>query len=219
MIISKRIDIWKKKINNVIIIAFAAVDGQQQENKERSQKDIFGRRRLDQKKMAKMFNIEDWEKTTIKEVKMRWGNRRREIEEIKRKKREIEEIKRKKREIEEKIEIRKKKKEEKRKRVIRERRCFVCGIFGHMAHYYRIRKEKKRSTQIPLYKFEILRDRVMQRGEGSGREIVKDKREILKEEKAKREKKRRKVQKNDLENKKEKKIDDKKEKIEKEKRK
>ena len=209
MIISKRIDIWKKKINNVIIIAFAAVDGQQQENKERSQKDIFGRRRLDQKKMAKMFNIEDWEKTTIKEVKMRWGNRRREIEEIKRKKREIEE----------KIEIRKKKKEEKRKRVIRERRCFVCGIFGHMAHYYRIRKEKKRSTQIPLYKFEILRDRVIQRGEGSGREIVKDKREILKEEKAKREKKRIKVQKNDLENKKEKKIDDNKEKIEKEKRK
>ena len=159
MIISKRIDIWKKKINNVIIIAFAAVDGQQQENKERSQKDIFGRRRLDQKKMAKMFNMEDWEKTTIKEVKMRWGNRRREIEEIKRKKREIEE----------KIEIRKKKKEEKRKRVIRERRCFVCGIFGHMAHYYRIRKEKERSTQIPLYKFEILRDRVMQRGDGSGR--------------------------------------------------
>ena len=209
MIISKRIDIWKKKINNVIMIAFAAVDGQQQENKERSQKDIFGRRRLDQKKMAKMFNMEDWEKTTIKEVKMRWGNRRREIEEIKRKKREIEE----------KIEIRKKKKEEKRKRVIRERRCFVCGIFGHMAHYYRIRKEKKRSTQIPLYKFEILRDRVMQRGEGSGREIVKDKREILKEEKAKREKKRIKVQKNDLENKKEKKIDDEKEKIEKEKRK
>ena len=209
MIISKRIDIWKKKINNVIMIAFAAVDGQQQENKERSQKDIFGRRRLDQKKMAKMFNMEDWEKTTIKEVKMRWGNRRREIEEIKRKKREIEE----------KIEIRKKKKEEKRKRVIIERRCFVCGIFGHMAHYYRIRKEKKRSTQIPLYKFEILRDRVMQRGEGSGREIVKDKREILKEEKAKREKKRIKVQKNDLENKKEKKIDDEKEKIEKEKRK
>ena len=209
MIISKRIDIWKKKINNVIMIAFAAVDGQQQENKERSQKDIFGRRRLDQKKMAKMFNMEDWEKTTTKEVKMRWGNRRREIEEIKRKKREIEE----------KIEIRKKKKEEKRKRVIRERRCFVCGIFGHMAHYYRIRKEKKRSTQIPLYKFEILRDRVMQRGEGSGREIVKDKREILKEEKAKREKKRIKVQKNDLENKKEKKIDDEKEKIEKEKRK
>ena len=27
--------------------------------------------------MAKMFSMEDWEKTTIEEVKMRWENRRR----------------------------------------------------------------------------------------------------------------------------------------------
>ena len=52
--------------------------------------------------MAKMFSMQDWEKTTIEEVKMRWGNRRREIEEIERKKKEIDD----------KIEIRKKKKEE-----------------------------------------------------------------------------------------------------------
>jgi len=76
-------------------------------------------------KMAKMFSMEDWEKTTIEEVKMRWGNRRRELEEIERKKKEIED----------KIEIRKKKKEE--------RRCFVCGIFGHMACYCRNRGEDK----------------------------------------------------------------------------
>jgi len=37
----------------------------------------------------------------------------------------------------------KKKKEEKRKRAIRERRCFVCGIFGHMAHYCRNKEEKE----------------------------------------------------------------------------
>jgi len=111
--------------------------------------------------MAKMFSMEDWEKTTIEKVKMRWGNRRREIEEIERKKKKIDE----------KIEIRKKKKEEKRRRVIRERRCFVCGIFGHMARYCRNREEKKGLTQMPLNRFEVLRDRVMQRGEGSGREI------------------------------------------------
>ena len=76
--------------------------------------------------MAKMFSMKDWEKITIEEVKIRWGNRRREIEEIERKKKEIEEKieirkkkkeeRRKKKEIEEKIEIRKKKKEERRKK-------------------------------------------------------------------------------------------------------
>jgi len=34
-------------------------------------------------------------------------------------------------------------------------------------------------------KFEVLKVRVMQRGEGSGKEVVKDRREILREEKAK----------------------------------
>jgi len=86
-----------------------------------------------------VFKMEDWEKTTIEEVKMRWRNKRREIEEIERKKREIEK----------KIEIRKKEKEKRRKRAIRERRCFVCGIFGHMARYCRNRGEKKGLTQMP----------------------------------------------------------------------
>ena len=142
--------------------------------------------------MAKMFSMEDWEKTTIEEVKMRWGNRRREIEEIERKKREIDE----------KIELRKMKKEEKRKRAIRERRCFVCGIFGHMAHYCRNRGEEKRGSLMPQNKFEVLRDRVMQRGEGSGREVGKDHREILREEREKKERKMKiKVQKKNLEKK------------------
>jgi len=39
------------------MIAFAAVDGRQQENKERLKKDYIGRRRLD--KIAKMFSMED----------------------------------------------------------------------------------------------------------------------------------------------------------------
>ena len=128
---------------------------------------------------GKMFSMEDWEKTTIEEVKMRWGNRRKELEEIEKRKREINE----------KIEIRKKKKEERRRRAIRERRCFVCGIFGHMARYCRNRGEEKRGSLMPQNKFEVLKDRVMQKGEGSGREIVKDRRKILKEEKAKKERK------------------------------
>ena len=36
--------------------------------------------------VTKMFSMEDWEKTTIEEVKKRWGNRRREIEEVEKKK-------------------------------------------------------------------------------------------------------------------------------------
>ena len=36
-----------------------------------------------------------------------------------------------------------------------------------------------------LNKFEILRDKVMQRGEGSGKEVVKERREILREERKK----------------------------------
>jgi len=150
--------------------------------------------------MAKMFSMEDWEKMTIEKVKMRWENRRREIKEIERKKKEIED----------KIELRKMKKEKRRRRVIRERRCFVCGVFGHMAHYCRNREEKKGLTQMPLNKFEILKDRVMEKGEESGREVVKDRKEISKEErekKMKKEKKGRKtkVQKKDLGGKKEKK--------------
>ena len=38
---------------------------------------------------------------------------------------------------------------------------------------------------MPLNKFEVLRDRVMQRGEGSRKEIGKERREILKEERKK----------------------------------
>jgi len=125
--------------------------------------------------MAKMFSMKDWEKTMIEEMKMRWGNRRRELEEIERKKTEREK----------RIEEAKKRKEEKRKRAIRERRCFVCGIFGHMAHYCRNREEKKGPVQVLSNKFEVLKDRVMQRGEESGKEEVKDRKEILKEERKK----------------------------------
>jgi len=90
--------------------------------------------------------------------------------------------------MDDKIELRKKKKEERRRRVIRERRCFVCGIFGHIACYCRNRgEEDKGPVQVPKNRFEVLKDRVIQKGEGSGKEIVKDRREILKEEREKKE--------------------------------
>jgi len=60
--------------------------------------------------------------------------------------------------------------------------------------------EKEESVQVPLNKFEVLRDRVMQRGEGSRREVVKDRKEILKEKRVKREVK---IQKTEVEKKKE----------------
>ena len=135
-----------------------------------------------------VMSLEDWNRVDVDEIRGRWEKRRKELEEIERKKTEKEK----------RIEEAKKRKEEKRRRAIRERRCFVCGIFGHMARYCRNRgEEDKGSTQMPLNKFEVLRDRVMQKGEGSGKEIVKERREILKE---KREKKT-KVQKKDLEKK------------------
>ncbi len=45
---------------------------------------------------------------------------------------------------------------------------------------------KEGPAQVPSYRFEVLKVRVMQRGEGSGKEAMKDRREILREEKAKR---------------------------------
>ena len=139
-----------------------------------------------------VMSLEEWSKADGDEIRERWAKRRREIEEIERKKTEKEK----------RIEEVKRRKEEKRKRAIRKRRCFVCGIFGHMVRYCRNRGEKEGPAQVPLNKFEVLKDRVMQRGEGSGREIVKDRREILKEEREKKERKMKvKVQKKDLEKK------------------
>jgi len=66
-----------------------------------------------------------------------------------------------------------------------ERKCFACGGFGHMAYSCRNVGEEE-PTQGSSNRFEVLKIRVMQRGEGSGKEIVKDRKEILREEKAKR---------------------------------
>jgi len=67
-----------------------------------------------------------------------------------------------------------------------ERKYFVCEGFEHIAYHCR-NKEEEELVQMPSNRFEMLRSRVMQKGEGSGREAVKDRKKILREEKAKRE--------------------------------
>jgi len=68
---------------------------------------------------------------------------------------------------------------------MKERKCFVCGGFGHITCHYR-NMEKEGLVQMPLNRFEVLKSRVIQRGEESGNEAGKDRKEILKEERAKR---------------------------------
>ena len=81
--------------------------------------------------------------------------------------------------------MRERKREENRQKAMEERKCFGCGGFGHMASHYR-NKEKEEPVLVSSNRFEVLKVRVMQRGEGSSKETAKDRREILREEKAKR---------------------------------
>jgi len=69
---------------------------------------------------------------------------------------------------------------------MKERKCFGCRGFGHMASHCRNVGEEE-PTQVSSNRFEVLKVRMMQRGEGSSKETMKDRREILREEKVKRE--------------------------------
>jgi len=83
-------------------------------------------------------------------------------------------------------EIRERRREENRQKAMEERKCFACGGFGHMAYSCRNVGEEE-LTQMSSNRFEVLKVRVMQRGEGSSKEVAKDRKEILREERAKRE--------------------------------
>jgi len=82
-------------------------------------------------------------------------------------------------------EIREKRRELNRQRAMEERKCFGCRGFDHIASHCRNIGEEE-PNQVSINRFEVLKVKVMQRGEGSGKEVIKDKREILREEKAKR---------------------------------
>ena len=82
-------------------------------------------------------------------------------------------------------EIREARREENRRKVMEERKCFGCRDFGYIASHYRNR-EGEEPVQVSSNRFEVLKVRMMQRGKGSGKEVVKVRREILREEKAKR---------------------------------
>jgi len=79
----------------------------------------------------------------------------------------------------------KRRREKNRQRAMEERNCFACGRFGHMAYNCRNVGEEK-LIQVPSNRFEVLKVRVIQRGEGSSKEVAKDRKEILREERAKR---------------------------------
>ena len=74
--------------------------------------------------------------------------------------------------------------EERKQIVMEERKCFACGGFRHIAYSCR-NVGKEGPAQVSSNKFEVLKVRVMQKGEGSGKEVAKDRKEILREEREK----------------------------------
>ena len=74
--------------------------------------------------------------------------------------------------------------EENRQRVMEERKCIACRRFGHMAYNCRNMREEQ-LIQVSSNIFEVLKVKVMQREEGSSKEVAKDRKEILREERAK----------------------------------
>jgi len=65
-----------------------------------------------------------------------------------------------------------------------ERKCFDYEGFGYIIHHCRNRRENK-STVILSNRFEVLKNRVMNIGEGSGKEIGKNRKTILREQRLK----------------------------------
>jgi len=78
----------------------------------------------------------------------------------------------------------KKRRQKNKENAMIERKCFVCGGFGHITCYCRNVKsrQKEEPTQRSLNKFEVLKSRVMNVGEDNEREIRKDRKIILREE-------------------------------------
>ena len=81
-------------------------------------------------------------------------------------------------------ERRERRREANRQKAMEERKCFGCRGFGHIANHCR-NVGVEEPVLVFSNRFEVLKVRVMQKGEGSSKEIVRDRRKILREEKAK----------------------------------
>ena len=82
-------------------------------------------------------------------------------------------------------EIRERRREENRQKAMEKRKCFRCRGFSYITSHCR-NAGGEEPIQVSSNMFEVLRIKVMQRGEGSSKEVVKNRKEILREEKAKR---------------------------------
>jgi len=174
------------KNNNKILKTQKQLGELQVEEKRRRQIEI---RRREEERIREQEEIDRW----MEECRKRNEKEREKKEEKKRIEEEWRKIesmrKREERRAEKEWryqEIRERRREENRQKAMEERKCFACGRFGHMAYSCRNVGEKK-LTQRSSNRFEVLKVRVIQRGEGSGKEIAKDRKEILREERAKRE--------------------------------
>jgi len=67
---------------------------------------------------------------------------------------------------------------------MKEKKCFICRGFGHITCYC-IKIGEKKSILMSLNRFEVLKSRVMNKGEGSRSEVEEDRKTILTEEKLK----------------------------------
>ena len=77
------------------------------------------------------------------------------------------------------------------RRLIMERKCFVCRGFGNITCHCRNvgSRQEERPIQRSLNKFEVLRSRVINISEGSKEKISKDRKMILREKRLKKGKK------------------------------
>ena len=68
--------------------------------------------------------------------------------------------------------------------MIEERKCFICRGFGYITYHCK-NEEEERLVLMPSNRFEVLENRVIQREKESKNKTGKDRRMILRKERAK----------------------------------
>ena len=170
------------KNNEIIIKTQKQLRELQVEEKKRRNREIESRKEREQEETDKW--MEEYRKRNEKEREQR-EEQKRINEEWKR----IEGMRRRKEKRAEKEwryqKMRERRREVNRQKAIEERKCFGCRGFDYIASNCRnVRKEEP--VLVSSIRFEVLKVRVMQKEKGSSKEVTKDRREILREEKTKR---------------------------------